>query len=341
MNISDSDKLQKRIIQKKKSWEIANKLKNFVEKNHPEDFGMIKRMNRQVFCANRILLLSDGSLVSNFCGQKTCYVCNRIRMIKFIKKYLEGIKGENHKFFVTLTIKNPNTENLKGKIEQFYKFFQNSYLRKLPRYKQLNKIIKMIRSFEFTLNNLHKTFHIHLHILLAGEIAAEVNEYGELLIKYWKKYFNEEGEVSDDAQYLEEMKKGELENFKYMTKLDDINSDNIFMLYKILSTLRHKRLFMAKNIKPIKIKQDDEIKVKSEEEFEEGEISEDELNVSYIKGKKVLKSFYFDYKSVNYIDDEKKLLLLSQQQVKEIPTIKEEKKNLYSLKKYFNQKSIN
>lgn len=302
---------------------------------------MIKRMNRQVFCANKILLLSDGSLVSNFCGQKTCYVCNRIRMVKFIKKYLEGIRGENHKYFVTLTIKNPNTDNLKAKIEQFYKFFQNSYLKKHPRYRQLNKVIKMIRSFEFTLNNLHKTYHIHLHILLAGEIAAEVNEYGELLIKYWKKYFNEEGEVSDDAQYLEEMKKGELENFKYMTKLDDINSDNIFMLYRILSTLRHKRLFMAKNIKPIKLKEDDEIKVKTEEEFEEGEISEDELNQAYIKGKKVLKSFYFDYKSTNYLDDEKELLLLSNKQIKEIPIIKEEKKNLLILKKYFNQQSIN
>ena len=51
---------------------------------------------------------------------------------------------------------------------------------------------------------------------------------------------------------------------------------------------------------------------KEEEEFEEGEISEDELNQSFIKGQRVLKSFYFDYKSANYIDDEKKVLLLLQ-----------------------------
>ena len=259
----------------------------------------------------------------------------RIRMVKFIKKYLEGIKVEKYKYFVTLTIKNPNTDNLKGKIEQFYKFFQNSYLRKHKRFKYLSKKIKMIRSFEFTLNNLQKTYHIHLHILLAGEIREEIIEYGKLLIKYWKKYFTEEGEVSDDAQYLEEMKKGELENFKYMTKLDDINSDNIFMVYNMLKALFGRRLFMAKNIKPVKLKEDDEIKEKTEEEFEDAEHSEDELNEYTINGKKVINSFYFDYKNSNYIDEEKKIFLLSKKQIKKIPRIKREKKNLHILSKYF------
>ena len=326
MNISDSDKLQKRIILKKKSLELANRLKGFVEKNNPEDLTMIKRLNRQIFCTNAIILLEDGSLVSHYCGQKTCYVCNKIRMIKFIKKYLEGIKSERFKYFLTLTIKNPSEVNLKSKIEQFYKFFQNSYLKKHPRYKGLNKMIKMIRSFEFTLNSRSKSYHIHLHILLAGENKSEVNEYGELLIKYWKKYFNEDGEVSDDAQYLKEMKKSEIENFKYMTKLDDINSENIYMLYKILKVLTRRRLFMAKNIKPIKLEQDTEIASKTEEDFETSEISNEVADESYINGKKVLQRFYFNLSKSNYIDDENNLALLSSKQINKIPLLKKERR---------------
>ena len=59
------------------------------------------------------------------------------------------------------------------------------------RYKELNKKIMFIRSFEATLKEENRTFHIHFHILLTGKIESEVKEYGDLIIKYWLKYFGE------------------------------------------------------------------------------------------------------------------------------------------------------
>ncbi len=48
-------------------------------------------------------------------------------------------------------------------------------------------------------------------------------------------------------------KKSELENFKYLLKLNDITDSNLHMLYHLLNATYRKRLFEKMNIKAIKV----------------------------------------------------------------------------------------
>ena len=54
-----------------------------------------------------------------------------------------------------------------------YRFFQNSGINKNKIYKSLNKKIKMIRSFECTLNERQESFNVHFH---CRSVFAPINE---------------------------------------------------------------------------------------------------------------------------------------------------------------------
>ncbi len=232
--------------------DTAIKIKVFVDNNFPDDEKMIKRMVRQIMCGNRLELYDNDVVKTWFCKQKTCLVCNSIRLAKFLDKSLDHINKTGHTLFhMVLTVRNPSINDLKETIDRMYGFFKNSSLKKDTRYKQLNKKIMFIRSFEATLNEENKTFHIHFHILIAGTNEKEIKEYGELIINYWIKYFGEKANMK--AQYLEEQKKSALENFKYLFKINDISESNIRMLYHLLKATEGRRLFTAKNLPKNKI----------------------------------------------------------------------------------------
>lgn len=293
MLISEKNRLLKRLFQKKQTTDLAIRLKIFAEKNYPEDLKFIRRMERQIDCCNRLSELKDGRIISRFCGQKTCYICNTMRRVKFTKKYLEEIKTDNYKYHLVLTCKNPDKENLKEIIDKMYKFFSNSNLRKNKNYKKINNKIKMIRSFECTLNTEKKSFNVHFHCLLSNSDENDLILYGNTIINYWLKYFG--NKANRAAQYFSPREKSELENFKYLMKLNDINNLNMEMFYYLLQALFGKRLFMAKNIKAIKDNND---------ELEE-------INQEYYNKKKEIINFYFySEKNKNYINPDNKEVLL-------------------------------
>ena len=247
MEITNKPLKVKRKIKKALSQNTAIRIKVFVENNFPNDEKMIKQMVRQIMCASRLEVYDNNIVKTYFCKQKTCLVCNSIRLAKFLSKTLDYInQSGNILYHMVLTVRNPSVDDLKETIDKMYGFFKNSSVKKDKRYKELNKKIMFIRSFEATLKEEQKTFHIHFHILLTGKIESEIKEYGELIISYWLKYFGDKANVK--AQYLEEQKKSILENFKYLFKLNDISETNIGMLYHLLKATEGRRLFTAKNL---------------------------------------------------------------------------------------------
>ena len=112
MLITDSDRLLKRINRKKKSTDLAIRLKIYVGANYPEDEKFIKRMQRQIDCNSKLVEYEDGTIISWFCDCKICYICNSLRLVKFLKKYLNAVKEEPFKYHMVLSVKNPSLENL-------------------------------------------------------------------------------------------------------------------------------------------------------------------------------------------------------------------------------------
>ena len=318
MNVQDASLQVKRLLKKKTSLDIAIKLKTFVENNFPEDKEFLKKMNSQICCSAHLLIMSNDVIKTQFCKQKTCLVCNSIRLAKFLDKYLERIDENEIKYHMVLSIKNPDDDNLKSEIDKMFNFFSQSSIKRNVRYRELNKVIKFIRSFESTLNAKAKSFNIHFHILLAGQVEIEVKEYGEILIEYWLKYFGKK--ANRKAQYLELQERSLLENFKYLVKIKDIDESNIYMFYKLLKVTDNRHLFTAKNFEKLP---SDELK---ESKFDD------------VKNEKVI-SLYSFFK-FNWYDEETGEILVTDEKMKEYKNDLQEIKNYRSLKKYFSNLSI-
>ena len=318
MFISDSDRLLKRINRKKKSADIAVRLKLYAEKNHPKDHKFIKRMQRQFNCNSKLVEYDNGKIVAWFCDSKICPICNSLRLVKFLKKYLEAVKNEPIKYNMVLTVRNPRKEELKKKVDKMYSFFTNSGLKKNRSFRELKKKIKMVRSFETTLNNRKNTYNIHFHFLLAGKNKDEVKLYGKTIIRYWRKYFGKD--ANSKAQYLRLQKKSDLENFKYLLKLNDVADSNIHMLYHLLDAIHGRRLFDKMNIKKLKM--------------------EDDRNKSTKKTDKIKKIYYYSTKKRNYYNsDDTKELLENNRLIKEARKVKVERINQRIVSDYFKKVS--
>ncbi|MBS4033130.1 MAG: protein rep [Ignavibacterium sp.] len=296
-------------------------LKDYVEKNHPEDEIFIKNMVRQIKCTSALQIYDDDLVRSFFCNQKTCLVCNSIRLAKFLDKYLDKIDDMNHKYHLVLSIRNPGKDDLKQSIDSMYKFFNQSSIKKNKEFVELNKKIIFIRSFETTFNVYMTTYHIHFHCLLAGENETEVKRYGEIMLDYWLKYFGDKADRK--AQYLEPQEKSLLENFKYLFKLKDITPSSLPMVYHLLKVTKGKNLFWAKNIKLSKL----------EKELKESKIKDDTNN-------QIIQRFFYKNDLKNWIDPETGELFIDDQKENRYKEDIKDQKNYRELQKFFRKQSI-
>ena len=321
MHIDDVVLQVKRSHKKTLSTKIAIMLKDYQEEYFPEDKAFNRKMLRQIRCSSYLEELENGSVISHYCREKTCLVCNSIRAAKFLDKYKANIEKEKVLYHNVLTIRNPNDENLKNDVDKMFKFFNQSSLKKNPRYKELSEHIGFVRTFETTFKAEIKTYHIHFHCLIAGDYENEVKEYGEILIDYWLKYFKEKANIK--GQYFKKQEESILENFKYLFKLKDITKKEIPMLYTFLKAIHGKRLFTVKNI---------EAQKKDNAEYLEKKISNHKS--------KARNSFHYNIKEKNWIDPKTGEIFIDNKKeenyIKEIKEIK----NLRELSSFFRNKSI-
>ncbi len=321
MQSDDSLLKTKRYLKKILSQKIAYMIKDYVKENFPEDEMMIKNMRRQIKCTNNLQVYDNKVVRSIFCGQKSCMVCNSIRLSKFLNKYLSFIEEKPYKYHMVLSIRNPNESNLKESTNNMFKFFKQSSIKRNKDFKELNKKIVFIRSFETTFNRMANTYNNHFHCLLAGENDNEVKKYGELLIEYWLKYFKDLADKK--AQYLFPQEKSVLENFKYLFKVKDIDKSVIPMVYNLLKATKGKNLFLAKNIKRGEIKKE-----------------LDDSKINDIKDANIIQRFNYHSKVKNWVDIETGELFISDEMIKRFPEELREHKNYLELNKFFRNNSI-
>lgn len=321
MKVDDVVLQVKRHRKKEVSQKIAIMLKDYAEENFPEDKIFQRKMLRQIRCSSFIQELDNGNLISHYCKEKTCLVCNSIRAAKFLDKYKSQIEKRSFIYHNVLSIRNPSDENLKNDIDKMFKFFNQSSIKRNKRYLELNKVIDFVRTFEVTFNSRAKTYHIHFHCLIGGEIENEVIEYGKILIDYWLKYFKDKADLK--AQYLEKQQKSILENFKYLFKLKDISKKEIPMLYTFLKAVQNKRLFTVKNV---------EANIIDKKIF-------DIQKKKNLKSER-LKGFHYNIKFKNWIDPHTGEIFIDNKKIETNEIIMKEIKNYNELRSYFLSKQL-
>lgn len=159
-------------------------------------------------CAS-LLSQKDQKITTKYCNARWCLVCNSIRTAKLINAYKQPLEEMGEKQFVTLTIKNMDSERLPEAVEVMYKSITRIR-------KNLKKTYEMdltgIRKFECTYNPSTDEYHPHYHMILKGN-----KDFGEKIISMWLDQFPSASRAAQDVRKADE--DSIMETFKYFTKL--------------------------------------------------------------------------------------------------------------------------
>jgi hypothetical protein len=189
------------------------------------DSELKKSYYRTLDCGGTIRQ-KDGKLTSNYCNQRWCLTCNRIRTAKAINGYGDQLKSLKNIYFVTLTAPNVEADKLRSEVNTFQERFRAIL-------KALNKRgikVKGLRKLEVT--HGRNGFNPHYHLVVKGAHEAE-----ELLREWLKRTPG----VSEGGQNIKRADEGSIvELLKYSVKIT-AKSANISALNEIFLALRGKR----------------------------------------------------------------------------------------------------
>lgn len=157
-------------------------------------------------CSSTLEQIGD-KVISKYCKNRFCRVCNRIATGKLINGYSPVLQSMENKMFITLTIPNVEAKILRSSIQKMSKTMR--LIQDLRR-KQKKPVYRAIRKLECTYNVHKNNYHPHFHLILEGGEAQ-----ADDLIKDWLSYYPES---VAEAQHKTTAKEY-LELFKYFTKL--------------------------------------------------------------------------------------------------------------------------
>lgn len=196
---------------------------------------------------------------ANFCKVRLCPACSSRRSLKIfgqVSKIMDYIE-ENHDFkyiFLTLTVRNCESEDLKDTLDLMLKAFNKMNQRKI--FKQ--SIKGYFRSLEVTYNRETDTYHPHYHLILAvnksyfddKRLYVSQNDWTDL----WKDCLNIDYTPIVDVRKLRKNQGKEVaEVAKYTVKPDDylikengkINKEKTDKVVEILDNALHRRRLTA------------------------------------------------------------------------------------------------
>lgn len=227
----DNNTLLKRARSKYLSFGLAINLKQ----NNPES-PLEKSYYGSMLCSG-IMRQEGKKLVTTYCKQRWCAVCNRIRTAKTISGYLPVIRALDEIYFVTLTKKTVLSPDLKKSID-----LMNSTWRKITDIARNKRFLfQGIRKAECTIRP-NGLYHYHFHVVISGK------ENAEWLVKNWlKRLGNNADSKAQDCRKADEQSLKEI--FKYFTKLTASNKQGERKLYDyrrmdvIFQAMRNRRVF--------------------------------------------------------------------------------------------------
>lgn len=176
-------------------------------------------------------------LVTTYCKQRWCAVCNRIRTAKAISGYLPVIRQLPDLYFVTLTKKTVGAVELRGSID----LMQTTWRKITDRARRTRNGFEGVRKAECTIRP-GGLYHYHFHVIVSGR------ENAEWLVNQWLKRMKSNADAkAQDVRPADE--KSLKEVFKYFTKLTTSSKSGERSLYDysrmdvIFQAMRGRRVF--------------------------------------------------------------------------------------------------
>lgn len=224
-----------------------------------------KAYKNTLYCVSKLYEHTDGKVTADYCKNRWCIVCNRIRtaiLHNTHKSSLESIKT----MFVTLTSDLTNTCVTKDDLVKAYDLMIFNFNLAWRRMKRKYGKLKCLRKFEVTWKDYRGTFHPHFHIILENN-----SDEAEFLVKQWLELMPKANEKSQSISITSEKTFSEM--FKYLCKMwttkEDKNTGktNVFLPYPvqkmddIFAALKGKRVIQTFNLITKKIDDFDDFEV--------------------------------------------------------------------------------
>lgn len=211
------------------------------------------------YCANQIDLgtKKDGShkiTRITSCRQRFCPNCAYRRSIKIyakIAKVVNELKKDANIIFITLTIKNVNSQEISKGIDSLNSGYQE-LIRKLKKY----EVKGYIKTIEVTYNSETKTYHPHIHILM--DIKNYIPQ--KSLVKLWQNSAKLDYLPVCDIRKVQnlELQNAVAETAKYMTKFSIFKSklpdkEKIEILQSLSNALHSRKLLSSSGTLKIRL----------------------------------------------------------------------------------------
>jgi hypothetical protein len=185
-----------------------------------------KGYRNTIYCAE-LIGQTDRELRTEYCGNRWCLVCNRIRTGKAIRRYLPPLEAWRSRWFVTLTVPNVAGPALRSAMRTML-----AALRELRRQLRRERVpVRMLRKLECTYNPDREDFHPHFHLIVEGEAPARH------IVRRWLAMFPAATRAAQDIRVCGRDSLSEL--FKYFTKLTakDRGRDRAWIPFAALDTI--------------------------------------------------------------------------------------------------------
>lgn len=227
----DNSTLHKRARAKYLSKQLAHKLR-YCNQDSP-----LKESYYGSQLCSGVMRQEGRKLVTTYCRQRWCAVCNRIRTAKAISGYLPVIRQLPDLYFVTLTKRTVNADELKESIE----FMQKTWRKITDRARHVRQDFEGVRKSECTIRP-GGLYHYHFHVIVSGR------ENAQWLVSEWLKRMKSNADAkAQDMRPADEKSLKEI--FKYFTKLTASNTKGERTLYDysrmdtIFQAMRGRRVF--------------------------------------------------------------------------------------------------
>lgn len=196
--------------------------------------SLAKAYERTLHCMETLTPNAEGRLVSHYCKNRWCPVCQAIRLAVLVNGYKPQLEQLDDPYFVTLTRPTCSAKELPGQIQRMGKAFRQIKSRKGFRG------VKGLRKAECTIRP-DGQYHYHFHIIIEGKDNAA------RLVDAWLK-LNPDADI--EAQDMRKADDTSVEKlFKYFTKIcvTDKSNKHRVMDYKrldvVFRALSGKRIF--------------------------------------------------------------------------------------------------
>jgi len=228
------------------------------------DSPLQKAYINSLYCSTE--LKQDGDkITTQYCKNRWCQVCNRIRIAKCINGYMPGLQQLTDPQFVTLTIPNMKRHELRPAIRGMIQCWQAIY-KKLHRQckaagtKELPVKLIGIRKMECTYNAEMDTYHPHFHFIVEHEAVANT------IVSEW---LQRNPTATPEAQKVSKADAGTMiELFKYFTKVITKGSVYISAADVIFQSMQGYRVYQPFGIQAVNEEPDDLDAITLEENFE-------------------------------------------------------------------------